>query len=127
MTPTPTPAPSPLETPDTSAADQLAVALFTTTGDVPTSESITGPATMTSGARVTVTGECRGGTLDYELRTAAAGEDQVVLLAATIGCDDGGSTNTLDGVDYTGPVQLAITNTDGVDEAWVQATQEPVG
>jgi len=125
--PTPTPTPSPLETPDTAADDQIAVALFTTHGDEPTNQSIIGPATMISGSRVTVTGECRGGALDYELRTAAAGEDPLVLLAATIGCDDGRSTNMLDGVNYSGPVQVAITQTDDVDEAWVQATQELVG
>lgn len=127
QTPSPEPTTPPLTMPDTEDPDQIAAVVFTTGGGVPSSESITGPATMAQGARITVTGECRGSTLEYELRTAAAGEEQRLLLGATIGCAAGPLTNTLAGVDFAGPVQLAITNSDGVDEGWVQALREPVG
>ena len=119
--------PLPLETPDPAAANQIAIAMLTDGGEIPTPGSIMGPAVIVAGSPITVSGECRGGDLVYELRSATAGEDQRLLMGTTIDCDSGPTTSTFDVGDYTGPVQLEIMSTDGVDEGWVQATQEPVG
>jgi hypothetical protein len=124
-TPTPTPRSSAdLNWPDTERPDQVGSVRIEPQDGVFSSASISGPAVVETGRTLLVTGECIGTRMEYELRTATVGEDQRMILGGTIVCGDTPVSNSLDGVTYSGPVQLAVVEATGVDLGWVQATQE---
>jgi len=123
--PTPTPRSSAdLNWPDTERPDQVGSVHIEPRDGIYTSDSITGPAPVEAGRTLLVTGECVGTRMKYELRTATAGEDQRLLLGGTVVCGDTPVSSSLDGVTYSGPVQLAVVEATGVDLGWMQATQE---
>ncbi|WP_439591287.1 hypothetical protein [Microbacterium sp.] len=65
-----------------------------------------------------VTGECIGDSVDYEVVRAAVGDSGGVLVSGTIEC---GATNSSGSFSapYAGPVQLMLKDTDHVSQAWV--------
>jgi hypothetical protein len=116
-----------LDWPNVALSTQVGAALFNPPGSeagVATGESTAGPALIAAGSTVRITGDCVGSRMAYELRTAQAGEDQRVLVDDVISCG-GESSSTHDGLDYVGVVQLSITDANGADAGWVQATLEP--
>ncbi|MCC4908528.1 hypothetical protein [Microbacterium sp. cx-59] len=125
--PAPTDAAASLDWPDTALAPQIGVALFNPPGSDPaisTGQSIAGPALAEAGRTIRITAECAGSRMQYELRSAQAGEEQRVLFTDTVACGTP-STATFTGLSYSGPVQLAITDANFADAGWVQAVLVP--
>ena len=115
-----------LDWPDTALWNQIGASLFNPPGSDPsisTGETTAGPALMEAGRTVRITAHCVGSRMEYELRTAAVGQDQRVIAADTVACGTE-STATFTGIDYAGPVQLAITDANQAEAGWVQATLE---
>lgn len=88
------------------------------------SSSILGPAVVEPNRAIRIAGECVGTRMEYELRSATAGEDQRVLFTGVVDCDDGTTSTDHGGLDYGGPVQLSVVEATGVDYGWLQAIQE---
>jgi hypothetical protein len=110
--------------PDTERPDQVGSVRIEPKDGIDSSDTILGPAVVEAGRDLEITGECVGTRMMYELRTAAVGEDQRLILGGTIVCGDAPVSNSLAGGTYSGPVQLDVVEATGVDLGWLQATQE---
>lgn len=116
-----------LDWPDTALPTQVGAALLNPPGSDPeisTGQSTAGPALFEANRTVRITADCVGSRMRFELRTAQVGEEQRLLVGEQIPCGTE-SSSSHSGIDYAGPVQLAITDANGVDAGWVQATLEP--
>lgn len=113
-----------LDWPDTERLDQVGSVVIDPKDGVFSSSSVLGPATVEPNRTISITGECVGTRMKYELRSSTAGEEQRVLFAGVVDCDDGSTGADYGGLAYSGPVQLAVVEATGVDYGWLQAIQE---
>lgn len=73
-----------------------------------------------------VTGECVGGSVDFEVLRAAVGDSGTVLVSGTIECGVLNSSG-YQSVPYSGPVQLVLGSTDDVQQAWLAVVAGSAG
>lgn len=114
----------PYEEPET-VEGEVPRASFEVVDDVPTTTSTTVDA-IAAGATIVVEGQCTGGeSVAFELWRAEPGEDSgETLLSGEIDCDAPTEHNVSHSLPYEGVVQMMLTSTDSVSEAWGVARQE---
>ncbi|MFG6403113.1 MULTISPECIES: hypothetical protein [unclassified Microbacterium] len=115
--PSPTPEPTLPPIPETTP-DEIARAEFVADGP----EGIPSTSTLVSeltGPDIRLDGECVGVAADYRVGTAAAGEDNRVLMEGTMQCDTGVAI-AYSGLTYQGPVQVSFTDANRIDSGWLR-------
>lgn len=125
---TTSPAPTPQATlaePDVTA-DEIARAVFGATageGGIPETRIVASDA-LVEGERFVVEAACNGASVDYQVLRAAVGDSGTELVAGTVVCADGTPTSSSFDAQWSGPVQLRLTATDDVTQAWVVVRPE---
>lgn len=104
---------------------EVARVSFEIADGVPTATS-TAVDAIAAGRSLVVEGQCIGGdSVEFELWRAEPGEDSgTTLLAGEIACDVPSEHGFSHSLDYEGVVQMMLTRTDSVTQAWVVARQE---
>lgn len=125
-TPTPRPTPSPTPSPTQVYAvpepvqGEIARLVHTPDGgedDAPVTAMTTSDLVV-AGEPFYVQGACVGGSLTWEVVRAAVGDSGDMLMGGSLECGDTVVRSSFES-DYGGPVQVMLTSTDDVDEAYL--------
>lgn len=106
--------------PDTTDPVQVAITLKYDDDD-PSGEIIAGPAVLVADRPFTIEGQCEGDGIGFEVMTADG--EKNVIADGDFDCDDPPSGQFTYQLPYAGPVQVNLTDTDDVDQAWVRVVQ----
>jgi hypothetical protein len=106
--------------PETDDPTQAGIALKYD-GDDPSGEIIAGPAVLVADRPFSVEGQCEGDDVGFEVMTAD-GEKRVIADGA-FDCASPPAGEYTYQLPYAGPIQVNLTDTEGVDRAWVRVVQ----
>ncbi|GAA1920340.1 hypothetical protein GCM10009775_11140 [Microbacterium aoyamense] len=74
----------------------------------------------------TIEGQCIGDSVEFEVIRAAVGDSGTMLMGGTFTCGENSTPGSYSSP-YSGPVQLVLKGTDGIEAGWFAVVPAPAG